>query len=149
MSQSVALRPPYATPLDPSELGWPPTFPIELALRVAPVREVCDAHGIDRFEWDRLRHDPGFQNVLASYVKLTREEGASFKLKARIQSEELLSTSWELIHSKDTPAVVKADLIKHTIRFAGLDASIEQRAIASGGGGGGNNFQININLGGE
>lgn len=78
---------------------------------------------------------------------MIREEGTSFKLKARIQSEELLKTSWELIHGKDTPAVVKADLIKHTIRFAGLDASIEQKAQANGGNAGSNNFQININLG--
>ncbi len=141
---------PYATPDDPAELGWPPTFPIEVAMRVAPIREICEAHGIDQAEWDRLRQDPAFQVCLATYVKMLREEGgASFKLKARIQSEELLKTSWELIHGIDTPAAVKADLIKHTIRFAGLDASIEQKALAAGVAGNSNNFQININLGGD
>lgn len=137
----------YATPSDPAEFGWPPLFPIEVAMRVAPIKDICEAHGIDRAEWDRLRVDPGFQNTVAGYVKELREEGASFRLKARIQSEELLKTSWSLIHALDTPPVVKADLIKHTIRFAGLDASIEQKAKAAGVAGGANNLQININLG--
>ena len=134
----------YQTPDDPSELGWPPAFPIELAMRVAPTKELCEAHGITKAEWDRLRQDEGFQNVLAGYVKMLRENGASFKLKAMIQSEELLKTSWTIIHAVDTPAAVKADLIKHTIKFAGLDASLDQKL---GGGSNANNFQINILLG--
>ncbi len=138
----------YTTPEDPSTLGWPTTFPVEIAMRVAPIQEICQAHNISRDEWEKLRVDPGFVNTLAGYVKMLREDqGAGFKLKARLQSEELLTTSWEIIHGVDTPPAVKADLIKHTIRFAGLDASIEQKAIAQGGGSNANNFQINIVLG--
>lgn len=138
----------YATPDDPAELGWPPAFPIELALRVAPVKEICEAHGITKAEYDALRQDEGFLSVMSGYAKMLREQGTSFKLKAQLQSEELLKTSWAIIHAVDTPAAVKADLIKHTIRFAGLDASIEQRAQAAGIGGGNTaNFQINLNLG--
>ncbi len=141
---------PYVSPDDPAEIGWPPLLPIEIALRVAPVPDICKAHGIDKATWDKLRVDPAFQQTLLSYVKMIRDEGgASFKLKARIQSEELLKTSWAIIHGVDTPPAVKADLIKHTVRFAGLDASIEQKAAAMGGGGGSNNFQINIDLSGK
>jgi hypothetical protein len=136
--------PAYVTPSDPSELGWPATFPIEVALKVAPIKDICAAHGIDRQEWDRLRSDPGFQSVLVGYVDLLKKDGMSFKLKAQIQAEELLKTTWALIHGKDTPPVVKADLIKYTTRVAGLDASLDQKG---GAGGGNNNFQININLG--
>ena len=140
-----ALAPiPYHAPEDPSELGWPPTFPIEIALRVASPKDICKAHGITRDEWDVLRQDEGFLNVLTGYVKMIREQGMGFKLKAQIQSEELLKTSWNIIHAVDTPAAVKADLIKHTIKFAGLDASLDQRL---GGAPNANNFQININLG--
>ena len=137
----------YLTPEDPATLGWPPSLPIEIAMRVAPIKEICEAHGISKQEWDALRVDEGFIAVLLNYTKILKEEGTSFKLKARLQSEELLKTSWELIHGVDTPPAVKADLIKHTIRFAGLDASIEQKANAQGGGGSSNNFQINLNLG--
>lgn len=116
-------------------------------MRVAPIQDICAAHGIDKDTWNRLRADEGFQATLLSYVQMLKEEGTSFKLKARLQSEELLKTSWEIIHGVDTPANVKADLIKHTHRVAGLDASIEQKAKAMGTAGNANNFQININLG--
>jgi hypothetical protein len=142
MSTALAPRT-YASPSDPAELGWPATFPIELALRVAPTKEVCEAHGITREEWDRLRVDPGFQSCLAGYVKTLREDGMSFRMKARLQAEELLKTSWTLIHAVNTPENVKADLIKHTIKFAGLDASQDQKNSASNQ----NNFQIVLNLG--
>lgn len=137
----------YLTPEDPSELGWPAAFPVEIALRVAPIKDICAAHNIDKARWDILRQDEGFVSVLDGYVKMLRQHGMSFKLKAMIQSEELLKTSFEIIHSPVTPAAVKADLIKNTIRIAGLDASIDQKAVANGGAGPGqNNFQININL---
>ena len=62
-----------------------------------------------------------------------KEDGASFKLKARAQSEELLKTSWALIHKPldQVSASVKAQLIMFTVRCAGLDASVEQKARAS------------------
>jgi hypothetical protein len=66
----------------------------------------------------------------------------SFKIKARIQAEELLKKSWSIIHSEHTPVAVKADLIKATVRWADYEPK-------NGGPGGlGNAFQININLGG-
>ncbi len=62
-----------------------------------------------------------------------QKDGAVFKLKARAQAEALLTTSWALIHRPldEVPASVKADLIKFTIKAAGLDTSIEQKAVAS------------------
>jgi hypothetical protein len=104
-----------------------------LALRQQPVREICEAYGIDRAGYERLRNDLAFRKAAADAVATLQEEGASFKLKARAQSEELLKTSWSLIHQPldRVPAAVKADLIKFTIRAAGLDASVEQKATAS------------------
>jgi hypothetical protein len=142
MNQITPLA--YTTPDDPSELGWPASLPIELALRVASPKEICEAHGVSHAEWTRLRYDPGFQQVVQGYVELLKKDGMSFRLKAQLQAEELLKVSWELIHGKETPAVVKADLIKHTTKVAGLDASLDQK---NGGVGNQNNFQIVLNLG--
>jgi hypothetical protein len=118
---------------DPAALGWPPSLPLELALRSQPVREICAAYGIDRFEYDRLRADPAFRRAVVEATETLKEEGATFRLKARAQSEELLKTSWALIHKPldQVSASVKAQLIQMTIRCAGLDASIEQKAKAS------------------
>jgi hypothetical protein len=117
---------------DPATLGWPPALPVELALRQQPVRAVCAAYGIGRPEYERLRVDPPFRRAVAAAAATLAEEGASFRLKARTQSEELLKTSWSLIHLPldQVSAAVKAQLIMFTVRCAGLDASVEQKARA-------------------
>lgn len=132
------------TPSDPSEFGFPATLPLELALKEKPVADLCKAYGIDRDGWEKLRHDPLFVAAVAGYVEELKKDGMSFKLKARLQAEVLLATSFKLIHSNndDVPPQVKADLIKFTIRAAGLDGSKDQAQSGPQ-----NALQININLG--
>lgn len=128
-------------PDDPATLGYPATLPIEVAMRTAPVRRICEAYGLSEEDWDTLRYNPTFiADVLAASEAL-RKDGVSFKMKARLQAEALLATSWQMIKDKETPGAVRADLIKATVRWAGLD---DPKGTA---GGGGNNFQINLNLG--
>jgi hypothetical protein len=128
---------------DPSRLGFPPTLPIEVALRMKPVKDICAAYGIERLRWDALRVDPVFILAVKGYVEALKKEGMSFKLKAALQSEELLVTSWNLIHDKtgDVPPSVKADLIKYTVNAAGLGPS---KNVESAGAG--NALSINIHL---
>lgn len=127
-------------PQDPAEIGFPPNLPLEIALHEHPVKDICEAYGIDHDRWLTLRESPLFRAAVARYVDLLKKEGMSFKLKAQMQSEALLKKSWQIIHDVDTPANVKADLIKNTFRAAGYD----KQEVA---GGTANAFQINIQLG--
>lgn len=138
-----------AAPTDPSDIGFPPTLPYELMMRVLPVKEIIDAYGLTQQEWDQLRVHPQFIEACRAAHKELQEEGASFRIKAKLQSEDLLKTSWNLIHDQtgDVAATVKADLIKFTWRVAGLDASVTQKAQAQAGAVAANALQININLG--
>jgi hypothetical protein len=144
---SNALTTTTLNPMDPSELGWPPALPMELALKTAPVKEICVAYRLTREDYDRLRQDPLFVGAVTKYRDaLAKDGGLSFKLKAQLQAEALLRKSWDMIHDPDpdiVPANVRADLIKFTIRAAGLDGSKDQ----ANGAGVGNALQININLG--
>lgn len=128
---------------DPASIGWPPTLPVEIALKTASMNDIRDAYGYSNEEWTRLKDDPGFLADLAAAVQMVKKEGMSFKLKARLQAEELLKTSWRLIHSPtdEVPSSVKADLLKATMRWAGYD--MKEQAV----GGGGNALNIQINLG--
>jgi hypothetical protein len=67
----------------------------------------------------------------------------TFRLKARAQAEELLTTSWTLIHSSDVSAAVKADLIKSTVKWGGLEPQKDFSGVDNQGGG----VSITINLG--
>lgn len=126
---------------DPAGLGWPPTLPVEIALRMAPLPEIRAAYGITWEEWEELRLNPAFRKAVIDAQEKAQDEGFSFKTKARMQAEALLATSWKMIQDVATPAAVKADLIKFTTRVAGYDAP--KGVLGEGGGG----FQIVINLG--
>lgn len=130
---------------DPAELGFPPTLPLELALREKTPAELCEAYGLSHEDWDRLRQDPLFIKAVKEYVEELKQDGMSFKLKARMQAEVLLNTSFRLIHAHndDVPPNVKADLIKFTIRAAGLDGSKDPAQQGATGPA----FNIQINLG--
>jgi hypothetical protein len=133
----------YEPSRDPASIGWAPTLPVEIALKTAPLDEIRQAYGYSMTEWMALKDEPAFLADLAAAVQMVKKEGMSFKLKARLQAEELLKTSWRLIHApaEEVPSSVKADLLKATMRWAGYD--IKEQAVA----GGGNALNIQINLG--
>ena len=130
-------------PDDPAMLGYPATLPIEVALQTSTVKGICEAYGISREQWNELRHHPQFIADVRAAHEMLKKDGMSFRMKARLQSEELLKKSWQMIHEPfdKVPANVKADLIKFTVRSAGLEPD------SKSSGQNGNNLQININLG--
>jgi len=131
-------------PIDPDthlDLGYPATLPIELALRVATPKAICQAYGLSKSDFEDLCRNPMFVEDLKRAKELVRKEGMSFRLKAMLQSDELLKTSWGMIHNSALPATVRADLIKFTVRVAGLDASKDQ-----GSGPEQPTFSITVNL---
>ena len=133
---------------DPSELGFPPTLPLELAAKTGTIREICTSYGLDQAAWDTLRRNEVFQGACAEAQKIVAQEGGSFKAKARTMAEAFLTRVWQLGNAplEDVPASVQADLAKFMVRVAGLDASIEQKASAQGKAVATNALQININL---
>ena len=125
----LSLVPP---PEDPARLGWPTTLPVELALHVDTPQNIFEANGLTKEDHARLSVDPAFIRAVQEAIEAVSKEGVSFRMKAKAQAELLLTKSWELIHAStdDVPATVKADLIKFTIKAAGLDASQEQKGKA-------------------
>lgn len=138
-----AILPIGINPPNPSEIGsYPPTFPVEIALRVAPLKDICAAYGITLEEWLELKEDPLFKRDLIAAVEMVKKDGMSFRLKAQLQSDELLKTSWRMIHAgPEVPPSVKADLLKFTVRAAGYAEPAEKVGNM------GNTLQIQINLG--
>lgn len=130
---------------DPAKLAWPTSLPIELALKTASPSELRDHYGYTPEEWDALRDNPVFLKELADACDLVKLEGMTFRLKARLQAEAMLETSWRLVHApgSEVPANVKADLIKTTFRVAGFDSKDNVAA----GPGSGLAIQINFNGG--
>ena len=133
---------------DPTNLGFPPALPLELAARTGSVREICESYGIDRARYDELRQNSVFVQACQEALVVVSTEGGSFKAKARTMAEAFLTRMWQLSNADldAVPANVQADLMKFVVCVAGLDASIEQKASASGKAVATNALQINIHL---
>lgn len=133
---------------DPQEYTkWSDRLALDIALRLEgsgeDIAEIVLRYNISTATLLEYNKDPLFLAKVGHLRNEVRDKGITFKLKARTQAEELLKTSWLLIHSPDTSAAVKADLIKSTVKWAGLEPRSD--ALVDDGTGGG--VRITINLG--
>jgi len=137
--------------VDPSQAPHRPTkwtdrlaFDVALLLENSgeTMDEVIARHRISSDDIITYNTDPIFLKKVAAFRDEIQEKGVTFRLKARAQAEELLMTSWQLIHSPDVSPSVKADLIKSTVKWGDLEP--KQSALGQEGGGG---VSITINLG--
>lgn len=106
------------------------------------MQELMTRHKVDANDLLVFNADPVFLKKVEHYRDEVRDKGLTFKLKARAQAEELLTTSWLLIHDPSTSPAVKADLIKSTVKWAGLEPKGDVAVEGTGGG-----VRITINLG--
>lgn len=106
------------------------------------LQEVMARHNITANDILVFNADPVFLKKVEGYRNEIRDKGLTFKLKARAQAEELLTTSWLLIHDPAVSPAVKADLIKSTVKWAGLEPKSDVQTESGTGG-----VKITINLG--
>ena len=106
------------------------------------IDEVMARHNITVDDMGRFNTDKVFLKKVAELRSEIRVNGMTFKLKARAQAEELLITSWTLIHSPDVSTAVKADLIKATVKWGGLEPKTNEGM--EGGTSGGVSITINL-----
>lgn len=132
---------------DPTSLVWPPTLPIELALKTASPAELRLEYGYSQHEWAALRTNEVFLKELAGACELVRQEGMSFKLKAKLIAEENLKEVFRLTRDPTCQAAVKAKLIELTARWAGFDPRTNGEDVVGGGALVANTLAIQINLG--
>jgi hypothetical protein len=125
---------------------WSDRLAMDIALTLEgsgeTLPEVMLRHKITVDDLGRFNSDPIFLQKVGFLREEVRTKGMTFRLKARAQAEELLTTSWTLIHSSDVSAAVKADLIKSTVKWGGL----EPQKDMSGADGSQGGVSITINL---
>jgi hypothetical protein len=118
---------------DPTTLVWPPTLPIELALKTASPAELQIEYGYSDEEWDALPRNPVFMKELAGACEMVRQEGMRFKM---VREPHAI-----------VPPAVKGKLIELTARWAGFDPKSNGEGAVIGNVG--NSLNIQINLGSD
>lgn len=131
-------------PLRPTQWSDRLAFDVALTLEGSgePLSDVLKRHKITSSDILTFNADPVFLKKVDHFRTEVREKGITFKLKARAQAEELLTTSWLLIHDPVVSPAVKADLIKSTVKWAGLEPKDSPDNVGATGG-----VKITINLG--
>jgi hypothetical protein len=105
------------------------------------IKDILERHNLKTADLQTLKRDKIFLQQVKGYREDIREKGLTFRVKARTQAEELLKTSWLLIHDPGVSPSVKADLIKSTVKWGGLEVKADDASAPSGG------VRITINLG--
>ena len=111
----------YMNPVSPR---WTDRFAFDLALLLEgreKLDELLDRHEVSASELLIFKGDALFLKKVDAFREEVHTKGLTFRVKARAQAEELLKTSWTLIHDPVVSPAVKADLIKSTVKWAGLD----------------------------
>ena len=117
---------------DPANYSFDPRLAYELALGLESPQEVFDRYGYSTDDAVKLLSNKTFIKTIKDYKLEVQENGITFKLKARIQAEDLLSHSYQIATDTSMPANVRADMIKWTTAVAELGPKRDH----SGGGGG-------------
>lgn len=125
---------------------WTDRLAMDIALLLEKSGETLDEvlarHKITVLELGQFNQDPIFLKKVDALRTEVRDKGLTFRMKARAQAEELLTTSWIMIHSLEVSPAVKADLIKQTVKWADLEPKGD---TGEGAGAGGVTISINLN----
>lgn len=109
-------------PADPSQAApYPANLPLELALETAPLKEILESYNITPGQAKKIFGNPAFKREYELNCEAVKIEGYSFKRKAQAQAEEYLNVAWVMANDQHTPAPVRADIIKNTVKWAALD----------------------------
>lgn len=130
-------------PTTAAELTFDPRIAYEVALGVDQPERVIAKYGLDADAAAALMLNQVFALTVAKYKEEVLASGVSFKLKAKIQAEDLLSHSYLIATDPEAPMAVRADLIKWTTRVAGLEPKEDKGAGPQGG------FTLNISFAGD
>lgn len=120
-------------PASGAELTFDPRIAYELALGVNSAEKVFEKYGMDELEASMLVANPAFAATVKKYQEEVLASGVSFKLKAKIQAEDLLTHSYLIATDPEAPMAVRADLIKWTARVAGLEPKEDKSSGPAGG----------------
>lgn len=126
-----------------ADMTFDPRIAYEIALGIDKPAGVFEKYGYSHERAAALVAVPVFIATIKKYQEEILAGGISFKLKAKIQAEDLLSHSYIIATDPEAPMAVRADLIKWTARMADLEPKNDKSSGPAGG------FTLNISFAGD
>jgi len=129
-----ALRPDAPSP-------WHPRLTFDIALG-EDQQILCDRYSLQLEALEALYYIASFRREIADHQKQIREEGVTFRQKAKVQAEMYLEVLDDIVNNADVSAATRLDAIKSVVKWGDLEPKVDKAAT----GGNTQAFQININL---
>jgi len=104
----------------PNVNPWDPRLILDLALAIEDTEPILERYDLSESEYQALMRTPSFRRDLALTMREVRENGLSFKHKARVQAESYLEVLDQLVYSPATPASTRLDGIKQAVTWGDL-----------------------------
>ena len=133
------------TPPHPAVVSsWPPSLAVDMALNLYDSDDLCKRYNVDSEQLSDWLATDSFQRALAEARVAMSRGDERFRAKARALAEELLGTTFQMIHCGELPPSVRAGMIRDMVNWAGLTAPKPE--AGSNGGPAVNGVVINITL---
>jgi hypothetical protein len=116
----------------------------DLALDMAHPEEVFASHGLSAQQALELTDSPAFTAMCKRIAGEIRENGLSFRMKAKAISEELLVDAFEIATDPLQSGAVRAKIIEWVAKVAGNEPA-PAKGVVDGGGG----FSLSITFAGQ
>lgn len=112
----------FSHPEDPAcTAAFPRGLALDLVLEVGTLKEILDSYAITPEQFKKILTNPAFRQEYEAHKESMQTEGWSFRKKCQAQAELYLNLIFRLASSDQTPAAVRADLMKSVTKWAGLD----------------------------
>ena len=130
------IQPTNGNPVVPFD----PRMAYDFALGLESPRSILEQYGVSPEDYEVLRNHPQFRLAVERYMAELKEKGVTFRMKAALQAEALLPEAFRMSVDANTPASVRADLIKWQAKVGNLEPKESKSEVGTA-------LQININLG--
>jgi len=125
---------------EPGRLTISSEMVAEIAAGLEDPKDIAFRHGIAGQAWEELKNWPPFQNAVATQKAEYEKSGFTFKMKARLLTEDVFDQAYKFAKSTETSLLQKLEFIKVGAKLGEMEPK-PTAATAAGPG-----FSITINL---
>ena len=130
-------------PIQPGRLTVPSEMVAEIAAGLEEPKDIAMRYGIAGQAWDDLKNWTPFQNAVAAQKAEYQKSGFTFKVKARMLTEDVFEDAYKRARSSDATLLQKLEFVKLGAKLADMEPKNTQAAPT------GPAFSITINMGDE
>lgn len=123
------------------KLSIPSEMVAEIAAGMEEPRDIAFRYGIVGKAWDDLQKWVPFQNAVAAQRAEYEKSGFTFKIKARVLTEDVFEQAYRDAKGNNSTLLQKLEFIKVGAKLADMEPKQNQQVAVGSG------FSITINLG--